>query len=422
VADNTLQTGSDTIRDKDRAGIKTQIVGLDLGIGTGTESLMTGAMPVSYTNTTGSGTFTAVDAVVAAPVGDGTIVTGASTAGSVIAVAIPAGHVAWTLLLKGLTASQTAMTIYSEASTNSTTGTDGDWVEIKGRRTGTAPGTESVNYAFQSNGYYRGNAAGFTWFRVRLLGSFTAGATAAITLTKGQGATFLNSGIPAGSSSIGTVVLATNTPVIAAGTASIGTVGLNAGTNTIGAITGTGAAGTPATGVQTVQGITGGTAQPVSGTFWQTTQPVSLATAPTTPVTGTFFQATQPVSLAAAVLPTPSTLFISTTAAVTTATTATIPAAGAGLFHYITSIEIQRYAGAALTGAAAPVVVTTTNLPGSPAWTFDTAAAIGTSQIQLLTFAGNPLKSSVANTATTIAAPSVTSGLWRINIAYYTSA
>jgi hypothetical protein len=40
-------TGGDSIRDKDRAGVKTQIVGLDLGIGTGTESLMSGVMPVS---------------------------------------------------------------------------------------------------------------------------------------------------------------------------------------------------------------------------------------------------------------------------------------------------------------------------------------------------------------------------------------
>jgi hypothetical protein len=50
LADNsTLDpgTGGDSIRDKDRAGVKTQIVGLDLGIGTGTESLMSGVMPVS---------------------------------------------------------------------------------------------------------------------------------------------------------------------------------------------------------------------------------------------------------------------------------------------------------------------------------------------------------------------------------------
>lgn len=49
MADNSILdpgTGGDTIRDKDRAGVKTQIVGLDLGIG-GAESLMNGVMPVS---------------------------------------------------------------------------------------------------------------------------------------------------------------------------------------------------------------------------------------------------------------------------------------------------------------------------------------------------------------------------------------
>ena len=111
---------------------------------------------------------------------------------------------------------------------------------------------------------------------------------------------------------------------------------------------------------------------------------------------------------------------ISTTAAVTTALTATLPAGGPGLFHYITGITLQRYAGAALTGAVAPVVVTSTNLPGALAWSFDTAAAIGTSQIQAFTYA-NALRSSVANTPTTIAAPAVTNGLWRFNITYYTA-
>ncbi|MGZ4516705.1 MAG: hypothetical protein ACXVXN_02120, partial [Mycobacteriaceae bacterium] len=48
MADNSQVTAGsgDVIRDKDRAGVKTQIVGLDLGIGTGTESLMAGTMPV----------------------------------------------------------------------------------------------------------------------------------------------------------------------------------------------------------------------------------------------------------------------------------------------------------------------------------------------------------------------------------------
>lgn len=49
MADNTAITPGtgETIRDKDRAGIKTQIVGLDLGIGTGAESLMSGSLPVA---------------------------------------------------------------------------------------------------------------------------------------------------------------------------------------------------------------------------------------------------------------------------------------------------------------------------------------------------------------------------------------
>lgn len=50
MADNTQLpsgAGGDIIRDKDRAGIKTQVVGIDLGIGTGSESLMTGKMPIT---------------------------------------------------------------------------------------------------------------------------------------------------------------------------------------------------------------------------------------------------------------------------------------------------------------------------------------------------------------------------------------
>jgi len=46
MADNSSQGGSDTIRDKDRAGVKTQIVGLDVGIGTGTEALMSDTNPL----------------------------------------------------------------------------------------------------------------------------------------------------------------------------------------------------------------------------------------------------------------------------------------------------------------------------------------------------------------------------------------
>jgi hypothetical protein len=51
MANNTtLNTGAggDVIRDVDRTGVKTQVVGIDIGIGSGTESLMTtsNGMPV----------------------------------------------------------------------------------------------------------------------------------------------------------------------------------------------------------------------------------------------------------------------------------------------------------------------------------------------------------------------------------------
>jgi hypothetical protein len=200
-----------------------------------TAGLPIGMIPA---NTTVTGTLSASDAVVGAPVGDGTLVSGASTAGSVVAAVIPDGFQAWTLLIKGYTTG----TVYTEASNNSTNGTDGDWVEVKGRRTGTAPGTESVVYAMVANGYYRGAGGGFKYIRARSIGA--TGVSITWVLSAGLGATFLNSGIPGGSSSIGTV-------------------GLNAGTNAIGTV-----------------GVTGSVA--VTGTFFQATQPVSVATLPIT--------------------------------------------------------------------------------------------------------------------------------------------
>jgi hypothetical protein len=168
-------------------------------------------------------------------------------------------------------------------------------------------------------------------------------------------------------------------------------------------------------------------AVPVSGTFWQATQPVS----------GTFWQATQPVSgpltdaqLRAAPVPIsgnltsapqPSTLCVTATGAAAAAVTLTLPAI-AGQFHYITSIQINGYATAAVTGTATPVLVTSTNIPGNPVWTFARARAVGTTDIQSLTLAGNALKSSVVNTATTIVCPATTSILWRVTVTYYGAA
>jgi hypothetical protein len=183
------------------------------------------------------GTLSATDAAVAAPIGDGTLVSGASTVGSVVAIIIPDGAQAWTLLIKGYVSGA----IYTEASNNSTNGTDGDWVEVKGRRTGTAVGIESVVYTMVANGYYRGNAAGFKYIRARLIGG--TGPTIQWMLSNGQGATFLNSGIPAGSSILGKTGIDQTTPgttnLVSIGTN--GTVAINTalppGANVIGALT-----------------------------------------------------------------------------------------------------------------------------------------------------------------------------------------
>lgn len=156
---------------------------------------------------------------------------------------------------------------------------------------------------------------------------------------------------------------------------------------------------------------------PVTGTFFQTTQPVSIATMPSTPVTGTFFQTTQPVS--GTVNLTPSTLAVTATAAANTAVTLTLPAV-AGQFHYITGIEIMRTATAALAGTAT-LVVTTTNLPGSLAWSIGNAMTAGGTANDKMIMLDNPLKSSVVNTATTIAMPAPGAAvLWRANCYYFT--
>lgn len=117
----------------------------------------------------------------------------------------------------------------------------------------------------------------------------------------------------------------------------------------------------------------------------------------------------------------PANLHVTATAATGAAATATLPAGGAGLFHYITRIHITAYTTAARTGSATPLVApTTTNLPGSPVWTMATAAAIGTTDVRETVFVA-PLKSSTANTATTIVGTLTTGIIWRISVDYYLS-
>lgn len=112
------------------------------------------------------------------------------------------------------------------------------------------------------------------------------------------------------------------------------------------------------------------------------------------------------------------TLSVTATAAVSTAVTLAMPAV-AGLRHYIDRVSVLRSATVALTPAAAPVVVTTTNLPGSPAITFGAdAAGVGVDKEHVLDFGGAGMAATAVGTATTIVCPLYTGVIWRVNVAY----
>lgn len=114
-----------------------------------------------------------------------------------------------------------------------------------------------------------------------------------------------------------------------------------------------------------------------------------------------------------------ATLSVTATGAAAAAVTLTLPAV-VGLFHNISYLSITAYTTVARTGSATPVIVTTTNLSGSPAFTFASAAAIGTTDIKSFDFP-QPVKSLVANTVTSIVCPATASIIWRINLFYSTT-
>jgi len=112
-------------------------------------------------------------------------------------------------------------------------------------------------------------------------------------------------------------------------------------------------------------------------------------------------------------------LIVTSVGVASAAVTLTLPAPGAGLRHYITYLSINRFATALLTAAAAPVTVTTTNLPGSLAFSFAAdAAAQGTIDRWREDFSF-PLAASAQNIATTVACPVTTNVIWRVTGGYF---
>lgn len=114
----------------------------------------------------------------------------------------------------------------------------------------------------------------------------------------------------------------------------------------------------------------------------------------------------------------PTTLLVTSTGAASATVTATLPAV-AGLRHVLDFIQVTRSATTALVAAAVPVLVTTTNLPGTPVMTFGSdVAGVGVDKEVKLDFGSSGLAASVLGTATTVVAPVYTGVIWRITVGY----
>ena len=121
--------------------------------------------------------------------------------------------------------------------------------------------------------------------------------------------------------------------------------------------------------------------------------------------------------------PIPATLGVTGTAAVNTGVTATLAAPGAGLFHYITKIELIKLYSVVGVASGAGTIITSTNLVGNPAWTTEQRAGAAGDTITVINWEQTqPIKSSVANTVTTFVAPAQLQTIWRWNIQYYIGA
>lgn len=113
-----------------------------------------------------------------------------------------------------------------------------------------------------------------------------------------------------------------------------------------------------------------------------------------------------------------TTLIGTATGASGAAVTLTLASPGAGLRHYITYIRISRIATALLTAAATPVIVTTTNLPGSLAFSIQADAGAQGAIYSIQEDFAYPIASSAQATATTVVCPVTTGVIWRVTAGY----
>jgi hypothetical protein len=113
-----------------------------------------------------------------------------------------------------------------------------------------------------------------------------------------------------------------------------------------------------------------------------------------------------------------TTALATTTSAAGAAATLTLPSPGAGLRVACTYLSFNRFATSDLVAAAAPVLLTSTNLPGNLAITLSAEALL---QGQVSTWREDlayALAAVSQNTAVTFVAPAVPSVIWRLTAGF----
>jgi len=114
----------------------------------------------------------------------------------------------------------------------------------------------------------------------------------------------------------------------------------------------------------------------------------------------------------------PATSGLTATGAAAAAVTLTIPAPGVGMYQYVDWVRIEHFCSALLVAAAAPVIVTTTNLPSTPSFNFRADAAVQGTLTEKIIQCGMPMRGVTANTAITIVCPATTSVLWKVSASW----
>ena len=107
------------------------------------------------------------------------------------------------------------------------------------------------------------------------------------------------------------------------------------------------------------------------------------------------------------------------TAAAGAAATLTLASPGVGLRHYLTYLQISRFASALMTAAATPVIVTTTNLPGSLAFSLPANAQAQGEIYSIQEDFAFPIAANAQGTATTIVCPATPNAIWRVTAGFY---